>query len=73
MMETRTLRCTPDNAAQFQHLVKTWPELHALVQSLQSQSLFPGLRGLTATFSAPAEQFAQGLGAILPKNAPQPR
>ena len=70
---TRTIACTADNAAQFQQLVKSWPELHALVQSLQAQDLFPGLRGLTATLSGPPDVLAQGLAAILPKNAPQAR
>lgn len=70
---TRTIACTADNAAQFQQLVKSWPELHALVQSLQAQDLFPGLRGLTATLSGPPDVLAQGLAAILPQNAPQAR
>jgi hypothetical protein len=70
---TRTIACTPANAAQFQQLVKSWPELHALVQSLQAQDLFPGLRGLSATLSGPPDVLAQGLAAILPQNAPQAR
>lgn len=69
----RTIRCTADNAAQFQALVKSWPELLGLVQSLQAQALFPGLRGLTVTLSGPPDVLAQGLGAILPQNAPQAR
>ena len=72
-LATRTIACTADNAAQFQQLVKSWPELHALVQSLQAQDLFPGLRGLSATLSGPPDVLAQGLAAILPQNAPQAR
>ena len=70
---TRTIACTPANAADFQRLVKSWPELHALVQSLQAQGVFPGLRGLSATLSGPPDVLAQGLAAILPQNAPQAR
>ena len=69
----RTIRCTADNAAQFQQLVKNWPELLGLVQSLQAQALFPGLRALSVTLSGPPDVLAQGLGAILPQNAPQAR
>lgn len=67
----RTIRCTEHNAAQFQQLVKSWPELLGLVQSLQAQALFPGLRALSVTLSGPPDVLAQGLGAILPQNAPQ--
>ena len=69
----RTIRCTEHNAAQFQQLVKSWPELLGLVQSLQAQALFPGLRALSVTLSGPPDVLAQGLGAILPPNAPQAR
>ena len=72
-MAEKTIRCTADNAAQMQRVVKAWPELHALVQSLQAQGVFPGLRGLSATLSGPPDVLAQGLAAILPKNAPQAR
>ena len=70
---TRTIACTPANAADFQRLVKSWPELHTLVQSLQAQDLFPGLRSLSVTLSGPPDALAHGLAAILPKNAPQAR
>jgi hypothetical protein len=69
----RTIRCTPDNAAEFQALVKSWPQLLSLVQSLQVQGLFPGLRGLSVTLSGPPQRLAQGIGALLPKNAPTAR
>lgn len=69
-MAEKTIRCTPENAAQFQQVVRAWPELHALVQGLQADDLFPGLRGLQITLTGSAEHCAQGLDALLPKNAP---
>ena len=72
-LATRTIACTPANAADFQRLVKSWPELHTLVQSLQAQGVFPGLRSLSVTLSGPPDALAQGLAAILPQNAPQAR
>lgn len=68
-MAEKTIRCTPDNAAQMQRVVKAWPELHALVQSLQAQELFPGLRGLSITLTGDDAHLAGGLGALLPENA----
>jgi hypothetical protein len=70
---SRTILCTPENAAQMQQVVKAWPELHDLVQSLQEQEMFPGLRGLRITLTGDAEHCAKGLGALLPENAPQGR
>lgn len=66
---SRTIRCTPENAAQMQQVVKNWPELHALVKHLQDQNLFPGLRNLQITLTGSAETCAKGLGALLPQNA----
>ena len=68
---TRTIRCSPDNAAAMQRLVKRWPELHAHVQALQAADLFPGLRCLSVTLTGSAEWVAGGVDAIQPKNAPQ--
>jgi hypothetical protein len=68
---TRTIRCTPDNARDMQLAVKNWPELHALVQSLQAQDLFPGLRGLSITLTGPQQYVDRGLAALLPENAPK--
>lgn len=65
----RTIRCTPENARQMQQAVKAWPELHALVQTLQAQSLFPGLRGLSITLDGPPEFTAKGLAALTDQNA----
>lgn len=59
----QTIRCTADNAAQFQKMVKNDPELLALVQSLQAQDLFPGLRCMSLTLTGPADQRALGLNA----------
>lgn len=71
MEETRhkTIRCTPDNAAAMQRMVKNWPELHALVQGLQAQDLFPGLRGLSVTLTGSAAFVAGGVDAINQINA----
>ena len=68
---TRTLRCTHENAREMQHLVKTWPDLHALVQQLQAQDLFPGLRALSITVTGDADVVAGGLAAVTQINAPQ--
>jgi hypothetical protein len=70
-LATRTIRCTPDNAREMQQVVKNWPELHALVQSLQEQDMFPGLRGLTVTLTGPESFVGKGLGALIPENAPK--
>ena len=69
-MAEKTIACTPANAAQMQRLVKAWPELHALVQHLQAQELFPGLRGLSITLTGSDEHVARGLGALNLENAP---
>jgi hypothetical protein len=74
MMEkphTKTIRCTPDNAVEMQRMVKQWPELHALVQDLQAQGLFPGLRGLSVTLTGSAAFVAGGIDAVNQINAPQ--
>ena len=70
-MPERTIRCTPDNAAEFQKAVRAWPELHALVQSLQAQDLFRGLRAAQIKLTGSAEHCAKGLAALLPENAPK--
>ena len=67
---TRTIRCTPENARDMQQVVKNWPELHRLVQHLQAQELFPGLRGLQITLTGPQSYVDRGLAALLPENAP---
>jgi hypothetical protein len=71
-MPKRTIRCTAENAAQVQRLVKADAELTALVQSLQAQNLFPGLRGLTFTLVGDENHIAKGLDAWPLKNAPAP-
>ena len=70
-MPERTIRCTPENGADMQKVDRAWPELHALVQSLQAQDLFPGLRAMQITLTGSAEHCAKGLAALLPENAPQ--
>ena len=65
----RVIRCTQDNAREMQQAVKAWPELHALVQHLQAQDLFPGMRGLTITLTGSAELVGKGLAAVAEINA----
>lgn len=60
---------TPDNAREMASAVKDWPELHDLVKGLQSQDLFPGLRGLRITITGDEQLLSQGLGAIKAINA----
>jgi len=68
-LASRTIRCTPDNAFEMQQAVKNWPELHALVQHLQAQDLFPGLRGLQITLTGSESFVGKGLGALTADNA----
>lgn len=68
-MAERTIKCTPDNAAQFQQVVRHWPELHDLVKQLQAQDLFPGLRAMQITLMGDESHCARGLGALLPEDA----
>jgi hypothetical protein len=65
----KVIRCTPDNAAAMQQAVKAWPELHALVQDLQAQGVFPGLRGLSITLTGSAALVGKGLAAVAEINA----
>lgn len=62
-MATTTIKTTPDNAKEVQHLVKNDPQLHALVQSLQAQGMFPGLRAVSFTLTGTPEHCAKGLQA----------
>lgn len=61
---SKTIHCTPENAAEFQRAVKAWPELHAQVKQLQEQNLFPGLSAMQITVTGNARTVAKGLGAI---------
>lgn len=60
---TRKISCVEHNAAQFQRIVKTTPELLDLVKSLQSQRLFPGLKAMSVTVTGPPALVAKGLDA----------
>lgn len=74
MMEAtqpKTIRCTPDNAVEMQRMVKQWPELHTLVQDLQTQGLFPGLRGLSVTLTGSPTFVAGGIASVNQINATQ--
>ena len=65
----KVIRCTPENAKAMAVVVKNWPELHALVQTLQAQDLFPGLRAMQITITGSAEAVAKGLDAVNEINA----
>lgn len=65
----RVIRCTPENAKAMAGVVKNWPELHSLVQSLQAQDLFPGLRNMQITLTGSAAFTAKGLDAVNEINA----
>jgi len=60
---TRVIKCGEHNAKEFQHIVKTTPALLSLVQSLQAQGVFPGLRAMTVTLTGAPETVAKGLAA----------
>lgn len=59
----RTIRCEEHNAKEFQQIVKGTPELLALVQSLQAQDLFPGLRAMSISITGSPETVSKGLAA----------
>lgn len=67
----RVIRCTPENVGDVRALVKRWPQLDTLVHSLQTQGVFPGLRGLQITLTGEQEWVGKGLGAVMPENAPE--
>lgn len=67
--QTALIRCTPENAKKFQEVVKSWPELHDLVKSLQDQNLFPGLRAMQITLTGDEKTLAKGLDALIEENA----
>ena len=60
---TRVIKCGEHNAKEFQQIVKTTPALLGLVQSLQAQGVFPGLRAMTITLTGAPETVAKGLAA----------
>lgn len=67
---TRRISVTQDNAADARAMVRRWPALDSLVQSLQAQGLFPGLRAMQITLTGPEEWAARGLHAVMAQNAP---
>lgn len=71
VMGQRTIRCTPENAKAFQDLVKADAGLHGLVQQLQAQNIFPGLRAMQITITGDETALAKGLGAWPAKNGSQ--
>lgn len=50
----RTIRCTPDNEAEFRAAIKSDPHLLQLMKGLQAQGVFPGLRAVTLTVTGDA-------------------
>ena len=68
-MKKRLITCTKENHREMAAAVKAWPELHELVQRLQAQDLFPGLRALRITLTGSEAFTTQGLGAIAAINA----
>lgn len=68
----RVIACTPENAAEVSAVVKAWPQLQSLVQSLQDGGHFPGLRAMTFTLTGSAEFVGQGLAALAAENRTMP-
>lgn len=68
-MGKRTIHCTPENAKEFQALVKRDAGLLNIVQQLQAQtapdgrSMFSGLRCMSITIEGDEQTLAKGLGA----------
>lgn len=60
----RTIRCTPDNEAEFRAAIKSDPHLLQLMKGLQAQGVFPGLRAVTLTVTGDAQTVARGLAAL---------
>ena len=67
---TRRISVTQDNAADARAMVRRWPALDSLVQSLQAQGMFPGLRAMQITLTGHDEWVGKGLGAVMSQNAP---
>lgn len=63
----RVIGATPENAAQMRAAIRAWPELHALVQQLQADGLFPGLRGVQFGLTGAPEWVAGGLDSLAPQ------
>lgn len=64
-----TLVCTRENAAEFRELIKAWPELGAVVEVLQEQNLFPGLRAMRVGFRSDVYGGVHTVGALAQKIA----
>lgn len=69
VVTTRRIACTPANAPAMRSMVQQWPQLHMLVQHLQAQNVFPGLRGLSVTLTGDAAFVAGGIDTINQLNA----
>lgn len=64
-----TIVCTRENAAEFRDLIKSWPELGEVVEVLQEQNLFPGLRAMRVGFRSDVYDGANTVGALAEKIA----
>lgn len=69
----RVIVCTEENAAQFRRVVRNWPQLHSLVNGLQAQGIFPGLRSVRITLTGTEKMVGKGLAALEGENALQRR
>jgi len=71
-LASRTIRCTPDNLAEFRQTVKGWQALHEIVDGLIEQGLFPGLRAMQITVTGDEDTVAKGLAAVREITAQKP-
>lgn len=69
--EKRVIACTQENVAQMRRIVENWPALHELVDGLQKQGCFPGLRGLQITLTGHPSALARGLDVLEGESAVQ--
>lgn len=69
--EKRVIACTQENVAQMRRIVQNWPALHDLVDGLQKQGCFPGLRGLQITLTGHPSVLARGLDVLEGESAVQ--
>jgi len=60
---TVTIQCCPQNAKAFQAIIKSTPALLDLVQHLQANNLFLGLRAMAITITGAPATVAKGLDA----------
>jgi hypothetical protein len=69
---TQTIRCTPENLAEFRQTVKGWRELHQIVDELIANDLFGGLRGVQITLTGDKSTVDKGLAGVREITAQKP-